>query len=255
MNEGDKMEINNTAREIPDSCNIKNFTLTARFIFGCLLITVGTAGGIFFDFSWFNLIGFVFSIVYIAALWLLVIDGFSPDESCAKSLRALSMFKLSAVLSMIMMCIAFVLTGIALLFSMSGFAFLFIFAVGGGIGYLLVKFYYFALFSILDGIRSRIETRCYSPLDGLWSFLMISYVLIAVSVVAALHQMAGTYSTQNVGLETSITVDMYGNTIETMYIIQDPVMQEGAFSWAVVFAVVNSVGMIFCLRTLKKFGE
>jgi len=229
--------------------DVKPFTTSLLFILGCLLITIGTVGSIFVEFTWLNLLGLAFAMVHIIGLWLLVFDGFSSDASYSKTLTALSMFRVSAILTMILFCIAFGIMGIGVLFAMlRGIAFLFIIAVAGGIAYVLVRYYFLALLKVLDGIRSRIESNKFVPLEGINSFLVFSYILIGLSILDSILGMAGTYTPQHVHVTSGIHVD-------TQFVVYDAVVQGGAFSVGIVFVIINSIGMILCLRTLKRFDN
>ena len=200
--------------------NIKRLVLSIPFILGCLLITAGNIGSAFSDFSWLNLLDLAFAVVHIIALWLIVFEACSSKQSYSKTLVALSMFKVSAVLSLVLFSIVFGLLALAMLFAIfRGITFLFIIAIIGGIGYVLIKYYFLALLSVLKGIRLRIITNKFVPLDGLDSFLLISYILIGLSIILELFDAAG------------------------------------SFSPGILFAIINGIGIILCLRTLKRIDD
>jgi len=197
--------------------DLKRLASSVPFIVGCILITIGSFGSILFDYSWQNILGLAFAAVHIIALWLLVFESVNSPDSCSKTLTALSMFKVSAVLSLILICIIFGLTAILLLLSlMQGIMFLFIIGIVGGLGYVIIKYYFLALLKVLSSIRSRILSGKYSSLEGLGSFLVLSYIIIGINIIVLI-----------IGL--------------------------GTFSIGLLFLLANSVGMILCLRTLKKF--
>jgi len=197
--------------------DLKRLASSRPFIIGCILITLGTMGSILFDQSWQTVLGLAFAAVHIIALWLLVFESVNSQDSYKKTLMALSMFKVSAVLSLILVCLVFGLTGIVLLLSlMQGIIFLIIIGILGGLGYVIIRYYYLALFKILNSIRLRVLSGKYSSLEGLGSFLILSYIAIGIAVVVFIFEI-------------------------------------GAFSPGLLFALINSAGMILCLRTLKKF--
>lgn len=238
---------------------IKKLGSSARFILGCLLITVGSVSSIFFEFTLMNLLGLAFAMVHIVGLWLIVFDAFSSGDTYSMTLKALTLFKVSAVLTMILLIIVFGLAGITLLFAtFSGIVFLFIFAVVGGIAYVVIKYYYLALFKVLNSIRERIYSgKNYLTLDGLGSFLTLSYIAIGLSIVMVLFGMAGVAEQQSVSVAQAISVDIYGNVTEipggTGW-FEAGYADETGESWlGLLFTVINSVGMFLCLRTLKRF--
>jgi len=204
---------------------LKQLTRSFAFILGCLLITVSTVGGIFLDFSWQSILGLAFSAIYIVALWLLVLDAFSPTAH-KKTLTALSMLRVSFILSMILACVVFGVMSIVALFSIALF-FLFFLAIVGGFVYLMVKYYFLAFLKVLDSIRERMTTGRYCSLEGLGSFLVLNYIGIVLYAVIAFVDMA-------VGL---------GEAAATSF----------AFPWGVMFAVTHGAGLLLCLRTLKRF--
>ncbi|MCL2202374.1 MAG: hypothetical protein FWB88_00325 [Defluviitaleaceae bacterium] len=223
---------------------IKRLTRSVPFLLGCLLITVGTVGNIFFGFTWQNILDIAFATVHIAALWILVLEAFS-HTAYKKTLTALAMFKVSVVLNLILICIVFGITGIAVLFAtMQGISFLFLLAIVGGIGYLIIKYFFLALLKVLNAIKERITTGKYTPLDGLGSFLVLSYIGIGVSVVNAF---------------TSMFVDIYYDTATYFppaagMVINDTTVEPFVFSWGIIFVIANGIGMVLCLRTLKRYA-
>jgi len=199
---------------------LKSLASGKTFILGCLLITVGVVGSVFVDFTWLNILGLAFAAFHVVGLWMLVGESFVSESSCKMTLAALSMFKISAILSLVLICIIFGLTGIAVLFSIHmGIAVLIMLAIIGGIGYVLVKFYFLALLNVLSGIRERISTNKIAPLTGLDSFLVMSYIMIGINIVAGFGD--GMLATDS--------------------------------SWGAAFSIANGIGMLLCLRVLKKF--
>ncbi|MCL2573455.1 MAG: hypothetical protein FWE34_02755 [Defluviitaleaceae bacterium] len=195
--------------------------LSIPFIFGCLLITLANIAGVLYGFSWLGMIDLAFAAVHIIALWLIIFEARGTNKFYySKTLVALSMFKISAVLSLVLFSISFGLIGLALLFAMlRGIAFLLLIAIVGGIGYVLIRHYFLALFKVLNGIRARITTNQFVPLEGLGSFLFISYILIGLSIAESI-------------------VGIFGIG--------------GPLSLGILFTITNGFGMILCLRVLKR---
>ena len=208
----------------------KRLSKSTFFVLGCLLITIGTLGGIFFNLTWQNILGIAFATIHLAALWMLVFEA-SSNTDYSKTLNALTMFKVSAVISMILSGIIFGASVLVLLLvTMPGFFFLITIAIVGGIGYLIIKYYFLALLKVLDGIKQRITTGNYAPLEGLGSFLVLSYISIGFSILIAFTGMVGIFDLHNlVNLPPSV------------------------FLWRTMLIFANSIGMLLCLRTLKRF--
>ena len=195
----------------------KKLTKSVAFVLGCVLITAGTAGGVFVDFTWLNIVGLAFALVHIVGLWMLVFEAGRPGYEW--TLTALSLFKIAAILAMILICIVVAITFLAVLFAvLSGFLFLLLLGAIVGFGYVLVKFYFLALLNVLDGIRICITTNKIIQLEGLTSFMVISYIMIAVSVFVALYGIA-----------------------------EAP--------WGFLFTLAQNAGILLCLRMLNRFDE
>jgi len=236
---------------------MKRLATSIPFIAGCLLITIGTITDTLLDFSGLSILGLAFALVHIIGLWLLVLESAFSPTSYTKTLTAFSMFRVSAILSLILLCIVFGITGIAFLFAtLSGIGFLFIFALLGGLGFLIIKFYFLALLKVLDGLRERVTSNKYVPLEGLGSFLILSYISIGISVISAVVSVLLWIlnAPAQFADSASVTVDMHGNTIGLIPVPPiSGVAEVGPFSWAFLFVIANAVGMLLCLRVLKRF--
>jgi len=235
------------------------------FVLGCILITVGTVGGIFFDFSWLSFLDIAFAAVHITGLWILILGAFSRTPNESNILTALSMFKVSAVLSMILTGIVFAIAGITLLFAtMQGVLFLFFLAIVGGIGYAIIRYYFLALLSVLNAIKHRVTTGNYTPLDGLGSFVLLSYIGIAISIFTSLASMAGELNPSQVNVQTHhahAAIDQHvffepdffpDFFLEHSEIYTATVVEPFAFSWSILFVIAGGVGLILCLHILKR---
>ena len=238
--------------------NIKPYATHFQFIIGSLFITLGTIVALLFDLSFFSFLGFGIDAIFIMGLWLVIYDGFSSDESYANTLAALNMFRVSTILIMVMTGIIFGLLGIIILFSvMSGIFFLFVLALVGGIGFLLFKFYFFAILSILNGIRTRIYNRQYAPLDGLNSFLIISYIGIAASIILILVNLFIPTTRPAVPIYDiqSDYLFLYLFVPAPAFNIEINLVPSGTSLWEMLFALVHYIGRLLCLRVLKCFAN
>jgi len=125
---------------------IRVLVSSVPFIIGSVLLTIGAVGNALTNVTWLSVLDLAFAAVHITGLWFLVFEAVRRPSSCTKTLTALTMFKVAAVLFMVLVCILFGAAGIVLLLAiMRGAALLFILAVFGGIGFLLIKFYCFYL--------------------------------------------------------------------------------------------------------------
>ena len=201
-----------------NSFRVKESSKSILFLLGCILITLCDFGGIFVDRSWLTILDLAFSLVYITALWMLIIEARMMGSSMA--LKALFLFKISAVFSLIFLCISFGIIAIGILLGFfRGITFLLLIGFVGGIAYVIIKYYFLALLKVLDGVRMRITRSEDEPLDGLDSFLIISYIGIAISTVLAF------------------------------------VNWDGINNLELIFTITGNFGLFLCLHVLKRFSE
>jgi len=209
---------------------MKDLITSAPFIMGCVLITLGTLGSVFLLPWWMGLLEAAFSAVYIVALWLMVYEAlFSRRRKIDKTLLALKLFKIAALLTLVIMVVVFAATMVEVipgsmyggLFAAMVAAYIFIFvliilaAFGLGI-FLAVMLYIRPLFKVLKAIERRITLRQHAPLDGLNLFTVFSLVGVVSAFILALA---------------------------------DNQAMEG-----LLFVIFNGVGMVLCLYTLRKFN-
>ena len=251
------------AEQINFLAEIKQLTKSPGFIWGCLLITVGVLGINLLDFTWLSILGLAFAATYITALWILVFAAFS-DTAYPKLLTALSVFRVYAIVTMVLACIFFALTAFMgfLVAVGGGFLFGLIFVMYCGLAYILIKYYYWALLQVISSSKERIITSKYTPLKGAKSFLLISYISIAISgVLFATVAALGIYTIVNLSDATTISPPMnlffngsqikFPATAET--VINATNAGASAAVWGAAFLIIYCLGTLLCLRILKKF--
>lgn len=206
----------------PCEIGIKPLTSSATFIIGTVMMTIGIAGNVIIYPNTLTFLSAAFAALHIIPLWLMVIESFSPNKY-DKTLRALSMFKVSGVLSLIFVALYLASAFLGSLFGgiRSVFLLLILFGMLAGIAYVVIKLYFLALFKVLKSIRERIYTQKYSSIDGKNSFLVTSAIMIAFVLGISLYILLN----------------------ERIEIPALPVM----------FIIVNTIGMILCLLVLRKF--
>jgi len=177
------------------------------FLLGVVLITGSMAARLVFIFSWFLVVDAAFAGIYIVALWMTIF---------AKPLPALSLFRIAAIVNLVLLAINLGVQFLSVLFTaMPGFAFILFIAVIGGIGWIIIKYYFLALLNVLNSIRLRITENRFIPLEGLGSFFALSLVSIVLG----------------------IGISLFGV----------------GYSPAWIFAITHGVGVFLCLCVLKSF--
>jgi len=230
-------------QDINQAERFKDLAKSKSFVLGCALITVGTIGSFLAYVTWQTVLGTAIAMIHITALWIIVAESLLSSFHI-KTLFALSMFRLSAKLSIVVISIGLGTAMLGLLFSfMNGLLFLIFFAVIGGIGYVIIKYYLLALLKVLDSIRDRLEADKLNDLTGLGSFLVMSYVIIGISIISILLLF--------IIPNYSEAIFVWDYDYQTF--VQEVVFVDTNPGWEALFTVANSVGMLLCLRTLKKF--
>jgi len=167
--------------------HITAHALSVPFVLGCLLLTVGTIGVNLIHISWLTAVNLTLVMIHIIALWLIIFEAHSTKKVYSKTLVALKMFKISAILNLVSFVVSFGLFGFDVLFYLSNILqVILILGAIGGMAYVLVKYYFIAMFKVLDCIRFRMLTNSYAPMEELGSFLAISYIGLGLTVVSAL---------------------------------------------------------------------
>jgi len=213
-------EVTNAEEKAKNLEKIKRFAKSVPFILGVILITVSATSTVFFNPSWDDILGLVIAGIHIVALWMLVFESSLSQTSYKATLVSLKLFRVSAVLAIVLFAVVYGLLAIGLLFALlRGIMFLLLLAFVVGIAFVLIKYYCIALLKILKDIQTRIELGGRIPMDSLNSFLVVSYILIALGVIQVI-----------VGLAN-------GQVLSSL------------------LSVASSVGMLLCLLTLKRYEE
>ena len=235
---------------------IRTLAKSLPFVAGCALLTIGTVGDIFIDLSWLSAFGLLFAAVHLGALWLLVYDAMFASTSHTKILTAMSMLKFSTVVVIVGICIIFGLLGLATLFDiMPGMVTLLLLGLCIGIPYVIIRYYCLALLNVLSAIKQRIETEQYVELEGLESFVVFSYISVAIAIITALANLIGLQPLTAPNTTIYFSFDYYGDIIfpldnaTTYYAVADAYTS----AWNIVFVLASSVGAVLCIQTLKKF--
>jgi len=208
---------------------MKDLVTGFPFIMGCLFITLGTLGNAILLPWWMGILELAVSAIYIVALWLMVYEAaFSPRRKIDRTLLALRLFKIAAVLALIMVVLSFIVVmasmvpylsyGGLLAGMVAAYVFVLLLIVLAALGlgtYAAVMLYIRPLFKVLDGIKWRIKLCEYAPLDGLTLFTVFTFLGMIYGVVITI--------TNNQAAE------------------------------GLLFVIFNCIGLILCLYTLRKF--
>jgi len=164
------------------------------FWVGCIMYTIGGVLGILTTLSFATIISMWFVIVPVIAVWKIYTTstGKAPIEGILSSLK---MFKVITMIPVVFLWIAVAIIAIAAV------AFIFIepvvfvaFAVAILILLAYIKFYYFALFKIINSIRSGIATGHVARIEGTGAFTVLSFIIIGLGLLGNILGLLGVYT-------------------------------------------------------------
>ena len=165
------------------------------FFLGFILYAVGNILSILINFSAFSIFSLGILALPVIGLWMLYNAVKSPYPA-AGLLTSMTLFKVAAIIGLVLLCI---LLGLVALFGLgviAGFGYF----MGGEIGLLIllifgvivtgfvlwIKFYYIALLNVLKSIREGIMYGGVAEIKGAGSFVVLSFISIGLSIIGNL---------------------------------------------------------------------
>jgi len=179
------------------------------FLVGCILYTVGSALATLFSFSVAGIYSFVFVALSTAVVALPVIGVWKIYRASINRqatdgiLGALTLFKISAIITIVLISIALLL-GLVLVVSIrsefdavdhaiaSGLGMFFmtflvmVMVVGVVMFILAIPLYFIPLFRILKSIREGIAHNAVDNLRGVGVFTVVSFILLGFAILGSL---------------------------------------------------------------------
>jgi len=165
------------------------------FLVGIILFTAGTLLTLIASFSIFTIFPLLLAALPITGFWLIFAASKSPKLP-EKTLPALTLFKVYAIIGL-------VIVGLGALITLIGFVFAFIGvgAAGGGAGFVAVflafllvaaifvvaiLFYYVAIIRVLNSIRDNITHNTMNPLRGVTPLTVVIIIITAFGLLGSL---------------------------------------------------------------------
>ena len=172
-----------------------SFGGSTTFLIGILLFTAGNLMGVFVAFGFFSIISLLLMALPITGFWLIYAASRSPSYP-DKSLTALTLFKISVIIGLVVVS----LIGVGLLiffiwlFSTFGFALVAdIFAEVPGfallflaifIGIILFVIYYFkSLLTVLSDLRNGLQGRLHDKVRNVGLFTALMGIIVGFSII------------------------------------------------------------------------
>lgn len=220
------------------------------FLIGCILYTIGSIVSIFLtSLSVINVISIPLVVLPVIGVWLMYITSVKKISSNGV-LWALTLFKIPAVITLVAFCILLGLTAIGMLFSLfNSFGAFLIFGIGGGIFFLLVKFYSLALLKIIKSIRNCIVYNPTREIISVGTFVVISCIMIGFDVVLNL---IGLFASPAINTVTQNATELAGGFGE---IASDAIPFIGVHGLGALLRIASAIGMLLLIIALRKFSK
>jgi len=220
------------------------------FLFGCILYTSGGVISVFLvPLSFINIISIPLVALPVIGVWMMYITSVRK-ASTDGVLRALTLFKIPAVVTLVIFCILLGLMAIGMLFSLfSSFLAFLIFGIGGGIFFLIVKFYSLALLNVIKSIRDCIVFERMREITGVKTFVIISYIMIGFEL---LRNIIGLFWNPPIDAVAQNAAELAGGFGE---MASEAISFGGAQGLVALLGLVNSMGMLLLIIALRKFTK
>jgi len=216
-------------------------------------------------FSAFSIVSLALAVLPIIGFWLAYSAAKAPRLP-EKTLSALTLFKVSVVIDLVIVCLValvFLIVSVALLIgsgavrqgpyygtgvlSAIGIAFL----VLTVIIVVFIIIYYRAILRIFRGIRDGIMYNYLTPLRGVGVFSVLTYIGLVFSIIAAIGMISSAGFINNLVSDAinSIPMDYFGISGGLL----GSVANTNIFSS--LCTIIHSLGSILCIVVLNRFNN
>ena len=240
---------------------LHSFGRSRGFLIGALLFTVGTAVNILRTFTVFSVFVIALVSLSIIGVWMIYAASSRPKLP-EKTLTALTLFKISTIIQLVLFCLA--LAGVLILFAVLGIVValeepaLVVFIIIGavfviGIFAAYIVFYYVSILRILSGIRNGIVNNVFTPIKGIVPLMVVVIVMTALNIIFNLIAIAAS---------SFITNYVFTEIIREMPFEYRAVMSEllvmpgtGSMLLGLLMLILINVGVIMCIAALHSFNN
>jgi hypothetical protein len=238
------------------------------YFIGLVLLSVGTVIPMLSAFSFFGLIGYAIGLLPIIGYWFIFYAAQSPQVP-DRSLTGLTLWKVSAVIALVLFCIVFgVVTILALLALLGGGIAVEFFGGGGAVLvvvlvlYLIyaavsiawIKFFYIAMLNVVRSIREGVITGSCAEIKGVGSYTILSFIFLGFSLLGNLISLT-TINAANAfigGFRNDLLREIPS---EFRGIVGDFIPFGTISILPILFSIAASLGTILILVTWRKLAE
>jgi hypothetical protein len=234
------------------------------FLIGICLFTAGSLISLFMSFSIFSIFSLLLLALPVTGFWLMFAAAKAPVLP-EKTLPALTLFKVSIIIDLVVSCIGAFFLVIGAIFSFIGAAasgelFVFILAfvmfliAGGVVTFIII--YFKAVLNTIGSIREGLTTNFIKPLRGVNIFTILTYIGVGFSIIGSIVTMVVLTIINNtmgsIDYFLRYELDMPREIVNIVSgMLPDFTMQ----IVATFFTIVTSAGIVLCLVTLNLFNR
>ena len=228
------------------------------FLLGIVLFTLGSLAPHFISFNIYGILTLILQALPIIGFWLVFAASRSPKLP-EKTLPALTLFKISVIITFVAFCLVALLllilsivamaTGSALGFSIAtilGIVLLIITAIV----LLFVIIYYSSVLRVINGIRRHIIGNIMEPLRGANTFSILTFIFIGISILSVILSLFSFSAIDSYisGLLTDIPH-------EASDVIAQFMPSSSDITLSSLLSLASGLGTLFCVATLSKFNS
>jgi len=249
---------------------LHSFGKSPAFLLGAVLFIIGSGLGALINFTALSIISLALAALPIIGL-LLVYTASKTPQLPEKSLTGLTLFKVSAIIEMVIYCLVAalaligVIIGVVLEIAVGGTVlavFIFIMAaVTLGLLALFIFLYYVSILRIIGGIKTGLTTNVFTPLKGVMPLLVMLIILGVFSLMGTLSLIgwAGTgissTGTLNMAMDNNL---FFADLLQIIMSVLDSAglsASTGTMVLSSAFGVVRMVGAIICVYVVYQFNK
>ena len=172
------------------------------FMVAIIMFSAGAIVNLFMNFGWMSIL-FDLPMVglAIAGFWVIFVASKIPKQP-EKSLIALTLFKASIIIQLVLVSLAALVVVIAAVIIFAAASYIGGQAVAYGlIGILLagglvtfIVIYFKAVLTTLSGLRNGLMTNGFVTLPGIKTFSILTYIMVGFAVIGAIFTIIGTFA-------------------------------------------------------------
>ena len=241
---------------------LHNHAVTLMFLIGIILFSAGQLFSIFANFGLGSLFSLIILAIPVTGFWLIFASAKMPKLP-EKTLVSLTLFKVSAIISLVVSCITglvFLIFSIVMFAATGGFSYIgisagilglfgFILLVASGATVVIAILYFKSIIQILAGIKAGIEHNHFAPLPKIKFFTLLTYITVGLSVLGTIGSIIINYA-----LSSAFDMILYSLPSFLRETVADSLGLGSGVSVSAFFTLAGLAGVIICVIVLNAFN-